>query len=450
MCVCRYKATIQWRFINRAIDEVENNNCPAIILICRNSTDTAYFHRLMPYPRILLRRSSIQFKDYDNSPIGFGVVIFCITKEHSFEYNQRFYNSFSAYGEMNMPVDSEMVRCPSFHMLVKRLRLLASKTQRDNWIQCDKCKKWRHVCYSDYVKLEKQDPNQAWTCSTLASIKLKGGCHAPQTSFEIEAQEWNLYSVKNKKDKMLLKLQAESQRQNSRKGDGGDSDSDEDDTNTTESLGIKYVVPLNKILGNSGGARAQATEAGGGSGSNLFLTPLELARTARVAGNKKLLKTLGLYSKRTAMQPVAPNVMPPGIAPAGYGAHLYPQLIAPASASNANANANADGKKKGKGEGKSRAKMSEGDQARLSSECLPHLLELKKMEKEYEQCKAAFLTRQQEVYFESIKAHKEHIERNQNLHQLSRHLQFCEKRLDDLHRAYDGQLERVQASRKKK
>lgn len=69
MCVILYpgidRAQVQWKFVNRAIDEVENGNVPAVLLICRNSTDTAYFQRLRPYPRVLLRRSSAQFKDYE-------------------------------------------------------------------------------------------------------------------------------------------------------------------------------------------------------------------------------------------------------------------------------------------------------------------------------------------------------------------------------------------------
>lgn len=53
---------VQWRFVNRAIDEVENNSVPAVVLLCRNSTDTAYYQRLRPYPRILMRRSATQVK----------------------------------------------------------------------------------------------------------------------------------------------------------------------------------------------------------------------------------------------------------------------------------------------------------------------------------------------------------------------------------------------------
>ncbi len=53
---------------------------PAVLLVCRNSTDTAYFQRLRPYPRVALRRSHTRFKDYDKTPIGFGVVVFCIAK----------------------------------------------------------------------------------------------------------------------------------------------------------------------------------------------------------------------------------------------------------------------------------------------------------------------------------------------------------------------------------
>lgn len=35
-----------------------------MILVCRNSTDTAYFQRLRPYPRIMLLRYNTRFKDY--------------------------------------------------------------------------------------------------------------------------------------------------------------------------------------------------------------------------------------------------------------------------------------------------------------------------------------------------------------------------------------------------
>ena len=35
-----------------------------MLLVARNSTDTAYFQRLRPYPRVLLRRSHTRFKDY--------------------------------------------------------------------------------------------------------------------------------------------------------------------------------------------------------------------------------------------------------------------------------------------------------------------------------------------------------------------------------------------------
>lgn len=51
-----------------------------MLLVCRNSTDTAYFQRLRPYPRVMLRRGNARFKDYDKTPIGFGVAVFCIAK----------------------------------------------------------------------------------------------------------------------------------------------------------------------------------------------------------------------------------------------------------------------------------------------------------------------------------------------------------------------------------
>lgn len=59
-----YESAVQWRFINRAIDEVEWGRVPGVLLICRNSTDTGYYQRLRPYPRCMLRRDAIRFKDY--------------------------------------------------------------------------------------------------------------------------------------------------------------------------------------------------------------------------------------------------------------------------------------------------------------------------------------------------------------------------------------------------
>lgn len=42
----------------------DTTQVPAVILVCRNSTDTAYFQRLRPYPRIMLLRYNTRFKDY--------------------------------------------------------------------------------------------------------------------------------------------------------------------------------------------------------------------------------------------------------------------------------------------------------------------------------------------------------------------------------------------------
>ncbi len=51
------------------------------------------------------RRSNTRFKDYERSPIGFGVVIFCIAKPHCTELFQRFYDGFAPWGEPNMAID---------------------------------------------------------------------------------------------------------------------------------------------------------------------------------------------------------------------------------------------------------------------------------------------------------------------------------------------------------
>ena len=47
--------------------QVENEAVPVVLLVCRNSTDTAYFQRLRPYPRVLLKRTWTLFRDYTNT-----------------------------------------------------------------------------------------------------------------------------------------------------------------------------------------------------------------------------------------------------------------------------------------------------------------------------------------------------------------------------------------------
>ena len=54
-----FSSQVQWRFINRAIDEVENDRVPALVLVCRNSTDTSYFQ-----VRELWRNSQLQSQFY--------------------------------------------------------------------------------------------------------------------------------------------------------------------------------------------------------------------------------------------------------------------------------------------------------------------------------------------------------------------------------------------------
>jgi len=142
-----------WRFVNRAIDEVENRSVPGVLLLCRNrcarrasrlvrvtitptsanpcdvgtdSTDTKYFQRLGQYPRAFLRQNAIRFKDYDTSPIGFGIALFCIIKsdrQDSAAIFSRFYEHFSPYSEINMPVDRHFVDSVHFTHLVDRLQV---------------------------------------------------------------------------------------------------------------------------------------------------------------------------------------------------------------------------------------------------------------------------------------------------------------------------------------
>ncbi|KAL4440210.1 hypothetical protein ABPG75_003211 [Micractinium tetrahymenae] len=160
-----YRAQVQWRFVNRAIDEVENGQVPAVVLVCRNSTDTGYFQRLRPYPRVLLRRLSARFKDYDKTPIGFGIAVFCIApKATARELYTRFYDAFESMGEPNIPVDRQIMQSDAFYALLDRLRKYAAVHHRDHWVQCTACSKWRIV---DFQSAQQVAEDSEWTCSML-------------------------------------------------------------------------------------------------------------------------------------------------------------------------------------------------------------------------------------------------------------------------------------------
>ncbi|WIA29221.1 hypothetical protein OEZ86_011732 [Tetradesmus obliquus] len=176
-----FRAQVQWKFVNRAIDEVESGNVPAVLLICRNSTDTAYFQRLRPYPRVLLRRSSAKFKDYDKSPIGFGVVVFCIAKHDCRALYERFFEGFAPWGEPNIPIDKPFMASPGFYQLLARLRRHAEQHARDHWVQCSGCGLWRIISWQQLAALKGGAGD--WTCSMLRPPHTS--CATPQSRVEL-------------------------------------------------------------------------------------------------------------------------------------------------------------------------------------------------------------------------------------------------------------------------
>ncbi|EIE26240.1 hypothetical protein COCSUDRAFT_83615 [Coccomyxa subellipsoidea C-169] len=161
-----YSAATQWRFVNRAIDEV-----PAVLLVCRNSTDTAYFQRLRPYPRVMLRRGNARFKDYDKTPIGFGVAVFCIAKAPATELYERFFDGFAAMGEPNIPIDKALMQSTAFLELLGRLKRHSEEHQRDHWIQCSLCVQWRIIAYETLLQVRS---DASWTCAQLSKRELAG------------------------------------------------------------------------------------------------------------------------------------------------------------------------------------------------------------------------------------------------------------------------------------
>ena len=178
-----YEASTQWRFINRCINEVEWGRCPGIIIICRNSTDTGYFQRLRPFPRCLLRRDAIRFKDYpDKTPIAFGICVFLLCRDPALQAVQypRFVDAFASRGEVNLPIDGIFVRTTECAQLLARLHAQSVDTQRDSWVCCDACGRWRSLPPGADVSALAE---VAWTCAD----RYPTGCAEPLSRREMKA-----------------------------------------------------------------------------------------------------------------------------------------------------------------------------------------------------------------------------------------------------------------------
>ena len=182
-----YESSVQWRFINRAINEVEWGFCPGILLVCRNSTDTSYFQRLLPFPRVFLRRDAVMFKDYDHTPIGFGIAVFCLVspvvpKATKLAIYRRFFDEFHHAGEFNVPFDAAFMEEAAFERLTDRLHVAAATRFRDSWVACDKCDRWREIPPTQ--SLAQIGASATWRCAFAYPAQ---GCAAPLTDRELKA-----------------------------------------------------------------------------------------------------------------------------------------------------------------------------------------------------------------------------------------------------------------------
>ena len=195
-----YESSVQWRFINRAINEVEWGFCPGILMVCRNSTDTSYFQRLLPFPRVFLRRDAIRFKDYDHTPIGFGIAVFCLVsptkpKSEKMAIYARFYDEFRHAGEFNVPFDRAFLAHPEFEALTDRLHVDSAIRFRDSWVACDACDRWREIPPTQ--SLAQVGAQKTWRCRDAFPAL---GCDAPLTP-----REYKAFSVARKGQAIALK-----------------------------------------------------------------------------------------------------------------------------------------------------------------------------------------------------------------------------------------------------
>ncbi|PNH02949.1 hypothetical protein TSOC_011031 [Tetrabaena socialis] len=197
-------AHVLWRFVIRAIDEVERGSVPAVVLVARASTDTAWLQRLRPYPRVMLRRTSAQFKDYDKTPIGFGIAVFCLAGAGMRDQlYPRFIDAFEAWGEPSIPIDRAFMVSLEFKLLLARLCAHAKEFHRDNWVECGACGKWRILPYDEYRGLGGND----WTCAQLRGRGgAASGCNTPQLPAEARGVRYAVGAAARSEERNLLGL----------------------------------------------------------------------------------------------------------------------------------------------------------------------------------------------------------------------------------------------------
>jgi hypothetical protein len=270
-----FSSQIQWRFVNRAIDEVENESVPAVILICRNSTDTAFYQRLRPYPRVHLKRLSVLFKDYSNTPIGFGISIFCLAKKEKKNLYPRFYKAFENHGEPNLPVDSVFVQTDAFWSLLDRLGDFAGSHHRDHWIKCCQCAKWRIVSL-DTVKTIAS--NEAWDCTMLHPPH--SSCDTPLTKMEYVGGHYVAKEEDDEYDPEFKTYDAKSS-------------PDAPQVMAGPLIQSNFDCIIDEIQKKGTHTMPQERVMSDGNIDLKSLTALELARKARMAANRAYLAELG-------------------------------------------------------------------------------------------------------------------------------------------------------------
>lgn len=146
-----------------------------------------------------LRRLEALFKDYSHTPIGFGISIFCLARDERKELYPKFFEHFGDHGEPNIPIDREFVGSEEFWQLLNRLKIFSENHDRDHWIQCCRCGKWRIVPLLTVKNLSSKK-SVRWDCSKinphvsscstpLTRLEYIGGYYAPKEEAEAFAYQ---------------------------------------------------------------------------------------------------------------------------------------------------------------------------------------------------------------------------------------------------------------------
>jgi hypothetical protein len=258
----------------------------------------------------MLRRTTAQFKDYNKSPPGFGIAVFCVAQHSKRNLFADFVTAFHSFGEPSIPFDGELLKCDSFYQQLERSKAFAKQHYRDHWVQCSHCQKWRII---DFGAAEAIKETDEWNCSDLrppettcetplSRYELAGGHYVArhgEVGLEKESEDFRGQALWPKNDAGASGSSVDRQPKSPTIKDCTTSQRLTSSTPTATALVQVPNLLLMEAISDLPMGPLQAAVTSQGVVESEVITALELARLARIAANRAYLQHLSTSNDAT-------------------------------------------------------------------------------------------------------------------------------------------------------